>query len=98
MAMADPKLKRRVRDFFRREFVRGPGESVRVKDGYGDNIHVEIVSHKFNGLGMWGSEDLINKVMYEYLPKEVWKYISLTEAYTPESNGQRTSKRQKKQA
>jgi stress-induced morphogen len=94
--MADAKLKRRIRDFFRREFVSGPDESVRVKDGYGDNIHVEVVSHKFDDLGMWKSEQLINALMCEHLPHDVWKYISLTEAFSPEPNGRPKPRRRPK--
>jgi stress-induced morphogen len=91
--MADLKLKRRIRDFFRREFVNGPGESVRVTDGFADNVHVAVVSHKFDGLGMWASEQLVNHVLFSHFPQDVWKMITLTETFAPEPNGQVKSRR-----
>lgn len=41
----DPKLKRRIYDALKLEF---PDETVDISDGYRDNIHVLVVSRKFD--------------------------------------------------
>lgn len=44
---ADPQLKKKIHDILSAEF---PGETVDVSDGHGNNIHVIVVSRKFDGM------------------------------------------------
>jgi hypothetical protein len=96
--MADLKFKRRIRDLFRDEFVRGPDEAVCVQDGYGESVHVEIVSHRFDGLDWREKQELIGSVMYSRLPPEEWVRISLTRPVIPKSNGRAANSRRAKRA
>lgn len=53
---ADPELKKRIEEILRKEF---PGDTVDVSDGYTDNIHVIVVSRKFDGKGEKEKQDLL---------------------------------------
>ncbi len=60
---ADPELKRRIHDVLRGQFKEF-GETVDVSDGIGDNIHVVVVSRKFDNMRekekqglLWGTID-----------------------------------------
>jgi stress-induced morphogen len=96
--MADAKLKRRIREFFREQFVHGPDEWVRVNDGFAENVHVEVVSHKYDGMNMVEKHDLTWSVLLDALPKDVWGYISLVEEHSPQENGRTTRPRRVKRA
>lgn len=53
---ADPELKKKIEGVLRTEF---PGETVDVSDGYGDNVHVIVVSRRFNGMREKEKQDLL---------------------------------------
>jgi acid stress-induced BolA-like protein IbaG/YrbA len=53
---ADAALKQQIHDILRERF---PGETVDVSDGYGDNIHVVVVSRQFDGLREREKQDLL---------------------------------------
>jgi stress-induced morphogen len=95
--MADPKLKRRIREFLRSEFVHAPEDRIRVKDGYADNVHVEVVSDRFTGLSLRDRHQLLWDLLFEGLPKDVWGMITLTQDFTPgeyaRTNGRRRTNR-----
>lgn len=57
---ADPQLKKKIEDILRAEF---PGETVDVSDGYGENIHVIIVSRKFDGMRETEKQDRLWSVI-----------------------------------
>lgn len=44
---ADAELKQKIEELLKAEF---PGETVDVSDGYKDNIHIVVVSRKFDGM------------------------------------------------
>ena len=44
---ADASLKQKIEELLKAEF---PGETVDVSDGYKDNIHIVVVSRKFNDM------------------------------------------------
>jgi acid stress-induced BolA-like protein IbaG/YrbA len=61
---ADPELKKKIDTIISAAF---PGETVDVSDGHGDNIHVIVVSRKFDGMRekekqelLWGAIDKSN--------------------------------------
>ena len=61
---ADPQLKKKIENILGVQF---PGETVDVSDGHGDNIHVIVVSRKFDGMRekekqelLWGAIDKSN--------------------------------------
>jgi stress-induced morphogen len=94
--MADSTLKRRIRDSFRREYVHRPDESVRVSDGFGDNVHVEVVSHSFDGLDLVERHRL-TRAFLQHQAEDVWGAITLVDEISPEelvrANGRRRTKR-----
>ena len=58
---ADPELKKRIEETLRLEF---PKDTVDVSDGYHDNIHVVVMSRKFDNMNerekqdyLWGLMD-----------------------------------------
>lgn len=53
---ASPQLKAKIENILRTEF---PGETVDVSDGYADNIHVIVVSHRFAGMREKEKQDLL---------------------------------------
>lgn len=78
---ADPQLKKKIETIISAEF---PGETVDVSDGHADNIHVIVVSRKFDGMRekekqelLWGAIDKSN------LSEEEKVKISLILPYSP---------------
>jgi acid stress-induced BolA-like protein IbaG/YrbA len=53
---ADLQLKKKIQDILSAEF---PGETVDVSDGHADNIHVVVVSRKFDGMREKQKQDLL---------------------------------------
>ncbi len=53
---ADPQLKKKIETILSAEF---PGETVDVSDGHGDNIHVIVVSRKFDGMREKEKQELL---------------------------------------
>jgi acid stress-induced BolA-like protein IbaG/YrbA len=82
MAMpADPALKKKIEDILRKEF---PGETVDVSDGYNDNIHVVVVSRKFDGMREKEKQELLWKPIDEGNLTDSEKVkISLILPYSP---------------
>src|SRR5436305_14283849 len=95
LAMADPGLKRRIRDLFKREFVQRPDETVRVSDGFGDNVHVEVVSHRFDGLDMIDRHDL-TRAFVRAQGQDVWGAITLVNERSPCEAGATNGRRVKR--
>lgn len=78
---ADSQLKKKIEAILTAQF---PGETVDVSDGHMDNVHVIVVSRKFNGLRekekqelLWGFIDKSN------LSDEEKVKISLILPYSP---------------
>jgi len=53
---ASPPLKKKIETLLNAAF---PGETVDVSDGHGDNIHVIVVSRKFDGMREKEKQDLL---------------------------------------
>lgn len=50
------ELKEQIKAILQKEF---PSETVDVSDGYAENIHVIVVSHRFTGLSETQKQDLL---------------------------------------
>ena len=57
--MADNGLKEKVRDALKRGYFRDESDFVDVSDGYEDNVHIVVVSRKFEGKRLKEKQDLI---------------------------------------
>lgn len=53
---ADPQLKKKIETILRTEY---PGDTVDVSDGYRDNIHIIVVSRKFDGMREKEKQDML---------------------------------------
>lgn len=53
---ASPQLKQKIETILRAAF---PGETVDVSDGHGDNLHIIVVSRKFEGMREKEKQDLL---------------------------------------
>jgi stress-induced morphogen len=80
--VAEPRVKRQLRDHFRKALVRHPDEWVRVKNGYGDNVHVAIVSRAFKGLNLIDRHRMSHDLLHQ-LPQDTWQYVTLIEEFSP---------------
>src|SRR4051812_17567618 len=87
--MADPMLKEKIRDSLRRAVFNDPQDVVDVSDGeVGDNVHLVVVSPKFDGRRNREKTDLIWSQLTQLLPPEEWGKITLTIGVSPaEMNG-----------
>jgi len=87
--MADPILKEKIRDSLRRTFFNDPQDVVDVSDGeVADNVHLVVISPKFDGRRTREKTDLIWSHLTQVLPPEEWGKITLTIGVSPaEMNG-----------
>lgn len=78
----DPKLKKRIYDALKTEF---PDDTVDVSDGYRDNIHVLVVSKKFDRCSESKKRTLLWEAIIanENLNEDELDKISLLLAYSP---------------
>ena len=81
--MADNLLKKKVRDALRTTYFNAPDDLVDVSDGDGDNVHVVVVSRKFDKESNV-KEDLIWSVLTDKLEPEEWGKVSLWTGVSPE--------------
>ncbi len=82
--MADGTLKRKIYDVLKQAYFKDPDDLVDVSDGSGDNVHVVVVSRKFDGLRMREKHDLIWSVLAHNLQPVEWGKISLSVGASPE--------------
>ena len=82
--MADVQLKQKIRDSLRSDYFKDPDDLVDVSDGFDDNIHVVIVSRKFDGRRMKEKNDLIWSVLVKTLQPNEWGKVSLSVGTSPE--------------
>jgi stress-induced morphogen len=82
--MADSQLKQKIRDVLRKARFKDEDDLVDVSDGSDDNIHVVIVSRKFDGRRMKEKNDLIWSVLVGNLQPEEWGKVSLSVGTSPE--------------
>ena len=78
---ADAALKKKVEDILRPRF---PGETVDVSDGHADNVHVIVVSRRFDGMREKEKQDLLWSTIEEGdLSADEKVKISLILPYSP---------------
>lgn len=82
--MADPRLKQKIHDKLKNAYFNGSNDLVDVSDGSDDNIHLVIVSRKFDGRRMKEKHDLIWSLLTRELPPDEWGKVSLSIGASPE--------------
>ena len=81
--MADPTTKQRIADALRRSFFRTSDECVNVSDGCNGNVHVQVVSHAFDGKGYREKRDLIWSTLVSSLSPAEWGKVTLSVGKSP---------------
>ena len=81
--MLNTGLSKEIYQILKSGCFNGPDDSVYVSDGDDDNIHVAVVSEKFEGLGMEEKRDLILSDLVQQLPDN-WTKVSLAIGVSPE--------------
>jgi hypothetical protein len=82
--MADDALKKRIRDVLKQGYFKDAEDLVDVSDGYDDNVHVVVVSRKFDGKRTREKEDLIRSELVKHLTADEWGKVSLSVGASPE--------------
>ncbi len=82
--MADSQLKQKIHDVLKGAYFKDPADLVDVSDGPDDDIHIVIVSRKFDGQRMKEKNDLIWSLLVQNLPPEEWGQVSLSVGASPE--------------
>ena len=82
--MADEQLKRKIHDVLKRGFFRDADDLADVSDGDEDNIHVVIVSRKFDRRRTKEKEEVIWSELTTSLAPEEWGKVSLSVGASPE--------------
>lgn len=78
---ADPKLKEAITGILKAEF---PNDTVDVSDGYQDNMHIVVVSRKFDNKTQKARQDMIWKALDKSSLTDLEKSkISLIIPYSP---------------
>jgi len=84
VAVAEREIKDRVAAALRDAYFGDPGDLVDVSDGLDENIHVVIVSRKFDGRRFQEKEDLIWGILSQRLDPEDWGKVTLSIGVSPE--------------
>jgi hypothetical protein len=82
--MADASLKDKIGTVLKKGYFKDPDDLVDVSDGLDDNVHLVIVSRKFDGRRMQEKEDLIWSQLIEKLSPDEWGKVSLSIGVSPE--------------
>ena len=82
--MADERLKKKIWEVLKQGYFKDPEDLFDVSDGPDDNIHVVIVSRKFDGRRMKEKNDLIWSDLIQNLAPEEWGKVSLSIGASPE--------------
>lgn len=82
--MADSQLKQKIHDVLKNAYFKDPGDLVDVSDGPGDDVHIVIVSRKFDGRRIKEKNDLIWSILVQNLRPEEWGKVSLSIGTSPE--------------
>jgi stress-induced morphogen len=84
--MADPALKTKIKDSLEHSYFGDPEDAVSVSDSDepGDNVHVVIVSPKFQGMRLAEKTDLILSQLYQTLSPDDWGRVTLSVGVSPE--------------
>lgn len=82
--MASEQLKQKIQNVLADAYFKDRGDLVDVSDGDDDNIHLVIVSRKFDGKRMKEKNDLIWSVLLDKLAPQEWGKVSLSIGASPE--------------
>lgn len=82
--MAEAQLKDKIRRVLKGGYFSGADDLVDVSDGSDDNIHLVIVSRKFDGLRVSVKDDLIWSELTGSLSPEEWGMVTLSIGASPE--------------
>ena len=82
--MSNAVLKQRIREVLKGGYFQSPDDLVDVSDGPADDIHIVIVSRKFDGHRWKDRDDLLWSELSRSLPDEELGHISLVVATSPE--------------
>jgi hypothetical protein len=82
--MADEQLRNKIREVLKHGYFKDPDDLVDVSDGPDDNIHVVVVSRKFDGRRMTEKNDLIWSDLLQNLQPDEWGKITLSIGASPE--------------
>jgi len=82
--MADVLLKKKVESVLKEGYFKDPTDLVDVSDGPDGNIHVVVVSRKFDGRRMKEKHDLMWSNFISRLSPEEWGQITLSIGVSPE--------------
>jgi acid stress-induced BolA-like protein IbaG/YrbA len=82
--VAENTLKQKVRDVLKRGYFRDDDDLVDVSDGDDDNVHLVVVSRKFDGKRLKEKQDLIWSELVQSLLPEEWGRVTLSVGVSPE--------------
>jgi hypothetical protein len=82
--MADERPKTKIWEVLKSGYFKDPGDLVDVSDGPDDDIHLVIVSRKFDGRRMKEKNDLIWSELVKDLAPDEWGRITLSVGASPE--------------
>ena len=82
--MADQNLKKKIYGVLKGGYFRDSGDFVDISDGFDDNIHIVVVSRKFDGCRTKEKEDLIWSELDQNLSPEEWGRVSLSIGASPD--------------
>lgn len=86
--MADAALKQRIRDALKSGCFSDENDLVDVSDGAdgaeGENVHVVVVSRKFDDQRSAEKEDQIWSILMQKLEPEEWQKVTLSIGLSPE--------------
>ncbi|MEM7531051.1 MAG: hypothetical protein AAF639_02650 [Chloroflexota bacterium] len=82
--MTQTELKNKIHHVLKTGYFKDPNDLVDVSDGSYDNIHLVIVSRKFDGWRMKEKHDRIWDELTQNLLPDEWGHISLSIGVSPE--------------
>lgn len=82
--MAEDSLKQKIHDVLKQGYFKAPDDLVDVSDGSDGEIHVVVVSRKFDGRRLKEKNDLIWSELTRGLAPEEWGRVSLSVGASPE--------------
>jgi stress-induced morphogen len=82
--MADQRLKDKIEKVLRKSYFRDATDYIDVSDGDGGDIHVVIVSRKFDGMRLKEKHDLIWGALIDGLKPEEWQKVALSIGKSPD--------------
>lgn len=82
--MTNEQLQKKVYDVLKTGYFNGPDDAVDVSESPGENLHLVIVSRKFDGKRLKDRNELIWSELMQHLGAEEWGKVSLSIGMSPE--------------